>query len=112
MTFLNLGYMKKKTKLNQYPKFRGDDSRSLSKDQKQIRFNADRMIYGDTMVCNKCQVEQPIKEFYVTNKVTGRRKRSCRDCQMKNANVLNIGKNRFADEIEKKDLDLVVYVKI
>jgi hypothetical protein len=54
------------------------------------------------MTCNKCFKKQPIAEFYIKDKNTGRRNLSCRDCQMKQAGVVEIGKQRFANEIEDK----------
>lgn len=51
--------------------------------------------------CNKCNFVQPIEEFYV-RKETQKRRKVCRDCQMKARGVVEIGRQRFADIILRK----------
>lgn len=86
--------------VEQFPK--NKNSRELSEDQKLIRKNAKKYYYGEEMTCNKCHKVQSINEFYIRNKLTGRRQLYCRDCQMKAMGVLNIGSFRFAKKILKK----------
>ena len=88
--------------IEQFPKNKNDSSRDLSEDQKKIRNNAKKYYYGEEITCNKCHKAQHIQEFYITNKNTGRRKKSCRDCQMKEAEVVEIGKSRFSKKILDK----------
>lgn len=88
--------------IEQFPKNKNDSDRTLSDEQKYIRINTKRYYYGKEITCNKCLKIQPIQEFYITNKNTGRRKKSCRDCQMKEANVIEIGKSRFSKKILDK----------
>jgi hypothetical protein len=94
--------MKDDYELNQFPKNKKIDSSNLNEYQEVIRSNLKKNVYGKTITCNKCFIEQPIKEFYVKNKDTGRRQLYCRDCQMKGSGVVEIGKQRFADAIENK----------
>lgn len=86
--------------VEQFPK--NKDYRELSEDQKLIRKNAKKYYYGEEITCNKCHKVQSINEFYIKNKITGRRQLYCRDCQMKGMGVLNIGSFRFAKKILKK----------
>ena len=90
----------KKYLIEQFPK--NKDIINLSDEQKDIRKNQKKFIYKDKFTCIKCLKEMPIKEFYVADKKTGRRKRSCRDCQMKDANIVEIGKVRFSKKILDK----------
>lgn len=89
--------------LNQYPKNKIIKLDSLNEYQVEIRNNLKHYIYKDYKTCNKCFIKQPIDEFYVKDKKTGRRSNGCRDCQLKSVGVVEIGKLRFADEILKKD---------
>lgn len=86
--------------IEQFPK--NKDIVNLSNEQEFIRRTKKKYIYKDTFVCIKCNREQPIQEFYIADKNTGRRKKSCRDCQMKDADVIEIGKLRFAKKILDK----------
>ncbi len=86
--------------LEQFPK--NKDIVNLSDEQKFIRQNLKKYVYKDKFTCVKCGKEQPIQEFYVADINTGRRKKSCRDCQMKAADVIEIGKFRFAKKILDK----------
>lgn len=90
----------KKYLIEQFPK--NKDINNLSDEQKDIRKNQRIYIYKDKFTCIKCLKEMPIQEFYVADKKTGRRKRSCRDCQMKDANIVEIGKVRFSKKILDK----------
>lgn len=92
----------KKYKLNQFPKNKTIDVTKLNEYQIVIRNNQRKYIYGKTKTCNTCFEKQSIKEFYIRCKDSGRRNNKCRDCQMKQAGVVEIGKQRFADEILKK----------
>jgi hypothetical protein len=86
--------------VEQFPK--NKDYRELSEEQKLIRKNAKKYYYGEEMTCNKCHKVQSINEFYIRNKLTGRRRLSCRDCQMKSIGVLDIGAVRFSKKILEK----------
>jgi len=88
--------------IEQYPKNKGIDDAKLSIDQRLIRTNKKKYKYGANYTCVQCCREQPIKEFYIKDKETGRRDRTCRDCRMKNSGVVEIGKQRFSDLIGKK----------
>jgi len=83
--------------VEQFPK--NKDIANLSDEQKFIRQNQKKYVYKDKFTCVKCGKEQPIQEFYVADINTGRRKKSCRDCQMKAADVIEIGKLRFSEKI-------------
>ncbi len=91
-----------KYSIEQYPKFKNFDKSQLSEYQFEIRNNQKKYKYSKTKTCTKCHKKLPIKEFYVRDKETGRRRGHCRDCQMREADILEIGKYRFADKILKK----------
>jgi hypothetical protein len=91
-----------KHSIEQYPKFKDFDNSQLNEYQIEIRNNQKKYKYGKTKTCTKCHKKLPIKEFYIKDKYTGKRSGYCRDCQMREANVLEIGKLRFADKILKK----------
>jgi hypothetical protein len=86
--------------VEQFPK--NKNITNLSDEQKFIRQNQKKYVYKDKFTCVKCSKELPIQEFYVSDINTGRRKKSCRDCQMKAANVIEIGKLRFSAKILDK----------
>lgn len=91
-----------KYSIEQYPKFKDFDNLQLNEYQIEIRNNQKKYKYSKSKTCTKCHKKLPIKEFYIKDKETGRRSGHCRDCQMREADVLEIGKNRFADKIEAK----------
>lgn len=91
-----------KYELNKFPKNKKTDLKELSENQIIVRNNLKIYVYKKSKTCNKCFFKQPINEFYVKNKETGRRSNSCRDCQMKNDGVVELGKQRFSDVIFKK----------
>ena len=91
-----------KYKIEQFPKNKDFDLTKLNEYQIEIRNNQKKYYYGKEMTCNKCYKKQPIDEFYISNKVTGRRQLYCRDCQMKGMGVVEIGKQRFANKIIEK----------
>jgi hypothetical protein len=86
--------------IEQFPK--NKDITNLSNEQKKIRINQKKYEYDNEITCVKCFRSQPIKEFYIKDKYTGRRSSCCRDCKMKFAGVVEIGKLRFSEEILKK----------
>ncbi len=86
--------------IEQFPK--NKEIVNLSDEQKNIRNNQKIYIYSDKFTCVKCLKEMSINEFYVADKNNGRRYKSCRDCQMKMADVIEIGKFRFAKKILDK----------
>lgn len=88
--------------INQYPKNKNIDLCKLNDYQIIIRNNQKKYKYKKTFTCRQCFIKQCINEFYVKDKKTGRRDRTCRDCRMKNSGVLNIGKQRFSDKIGEK----------
>lgn len=88
--------------IDQYPKNKDFDVSKLNEYQIYIRNNQKKYKYGKTKTCSKCFKELPIKEFYIKDKETGRRCNYCRDCQMREADIIEIGKLRFAKDILKK----------
>lgn len=97
---------RKKYKLVQYPKNKDIPTRNLSIDQLWVRdrINAVQEDHQtEKRRCNECRKELPVGEFYLKNRETGRLDRTCRDCRMKKAGILNIGKYRFsATLLDKK----------
>ncbi len=92
----------KKYNIEQFPKNKNIDTSKLNEYQIIIRHGAKMYDYGKAKTCNRCFKKQSIEEFYLQNKNTGRRSLSCRDCQMKRAGVLEIGKGRFSKKILAK----------
>lgn len=88
--------------INQFPKNKDIDVTKLNEYQIIIRNNKRTYAYKKEKTCNKCFKKQPIEEFYIKDKSTGRRNLYCRDCQMKRGGVIEIGKQRFANIIEDK----------
>lgn len=88
--------------IEQYPKNKDFDISKLNEYQIFIRNNQKKYKYGKTKTCSKCFKKLPIKEFYVKDKETGRRCSYCRDCQMREADIIEIGKVRYAKDILKK----------
>ena len=87
--------------INQYPKNKKIDEGVLSDEMKSVRV---KLKYDyETLKCRCCGISQPIKEFYLKDKNTGRRATKCRDCQMKDSGVVEIGRIRFAKIIFKKN---------
>ena len=91
-----------KYSIEQYPKNKDTEAKMLSADMKLIRAKQKRYTYGKTYKCKCCGKELKIKEFYVKDKHTGRRSTKCRDCVMKQAGIVEIGRVRFAKDIFKK----------
>lgn len=88
--------------LNQYPKNK-IIAEKLSADQLSLRVKAKhRDFYLEQKRCKMCQFEQPITEYYIHNKETGRRNARCRDCILKQMGVVEIGKIRFSEKIFDK----------
>jgi hypothetical protein len=90
----------KKYSIEKFPK--NKEEINLSKEQIKIRRNSKIFTYGKEIVCKKCNKSQPILEFYVQDKLTGRRATTCRDCQLKAAGVVEVGRLRFAKKILEK----------
>lgn len=88
--------------IEQYPKNKDFDISKLNKYQIYIRNNQKVNKGEKTQTCTKCLKELPLKEFYFKDKETGRKSNSCRDCQMREAGIIEIGKVRFAKDILKK----------
>jgi len=88
--------------IEQYPKNKIFDITKLSVHQIVVRQNTKLRIYGKEKVCKRCLFNQSINEFYIKDKETGRRSNICRDCQLKQAGVIEVGKTRFAMSIMKK----------
>jgi len=88
--------------LNQYPKFLKPNQ--LSAEQLDIRklSISPKLLDQDKRICKKCGVEQPITEFYFAGSTRKWRKWTCRDCTMKASGTIEVGKNRFAEDIFKK----------
>lgn len=91
-----------KYKLEQFPKNKDLDLSLMSNCQLLIRNNVLNNSFD--FICVKCGKKLDKNEFYIKNKNTEnpRRDKTCRDCRMKSAGVLNIGKQRFADKIGEK----------
>jgi len=94
----------KEYSIEKFPKNKKEDSNLLSREQKLIRLKSTKKVYtyGGTLQCKRCTTVLPITEFYVANKETGRRHTTCRDCKLKAAGVLEVGKLRFAKKILTK----------
>ena len=88
--------------IEQYPKNKDFDVSKLNEYQIYIRNNQRKYKYGKTKTCSKCHKKLPIKEYYIKDKETGRRGSYCRDCQMREAGIIEIGKVRYAKDILKK----------
>lgn len=88
--------------IEQWPKNKDFDISKMSFDQMSLRVNAKVRKYGKEITCKKCNKTQPIAEFYIKDKKTGRRATQCRDCHMKSIGVVEIGKQRFAFKIAAK----------
>lgn len=88
--------------IEQYPKNKDFDFSKLNEYQIFIRNNKKIYKYKENKTCSKCFKELPINEFYVKDKETGRRCSYCRDCQMIEADIIEIGKVRYAKDILKK----------
>jgi len=95
--------MCKKYKVEQFPKNKDIDVKLLSNEMKVVRTKEKEVKYGENRECNKCYKTLPITEFYIANKVTGRRKLFCRDCQLKHhSKTIEIGRTRFGLKILQK----------
>ncbi len=68
--------------------------------------------YGESFMCKKCGEEQPIKEFYLVDKDTGRRSTSCRNCKIKMAGCIEVGKYRYAVKLFHKGFRRCLECKI
>lgn len=91
--------------IEQYPKNKTIDFSQLSLDQIRVRVKAKKKYtYGNEIRCNTCGYNQPTEEYYIRNKVTGKRNPRCRDCVMKQMGVIEIGKQRFSNRIADKGL--------
>jgi hypothetical protein len=88
--------------IEQYPKNKIFDLTKLSIHQIFLRQNTKLRIYKEEKICNTCLIKQPINEFYIKDRETGRRSNMCRDCQLKQAGIIEVGKLRFAAAILKK----------
>lgn len=86
--------------LEQFPK--NKDIVKLSDEQKTLRANTKQYTYGKTHKCRCCGKELKIKEFYVKDKHTGRRSTKCRDCELKDKGIVEIGRVRYSKIIFKK----------
>ncbi len=92
--------VKKRYSIEQFPK--NKDISNLSNEQNELRQTQKKFVYKDKFTCIQCGKTQHISEFYIKDKFTGRRGKRCRDCQIKNAGVIEVGKQRFAVKIFKK----------
>ncbi|WP_339889823.1 hypothetical protein [uncultured Flavobacterium sp.] len=88
--------------INNFPKNINTNYSNLSLEQILIRKNVKENIYLEKYRCRTCSNELSIDEFYIKDKNTGRRATKCRDCQMKDNGILEIGKKRFSDNIFTK----------
>jgi hypothetical protein len=86
--------------IEQFPK--NKDITNLSEEQEHIRKDKKKFIYKDNITCKRCGKLMPIQEFYVKDKINGRRSKTCRDCHMKAMGVVEIGKLRFSKKILDK----------
>jgi len=87
----------KEYKIEHWPKFKRQPN--LSKYQLLLRRKATKYVYKETFTCNECFKCLSIDEFYIRDKITGRRNHKCRDCLMRQMGVIEIGKQRFAFKI-------------
>ena len=95
----------KEYQIEQFPK--NKKVKNLSLDQKEIR-EKNKKIKQKTQICNKCLIEQPLCEFYIRDKSKDLRRKSCRDCQLKRMEVVEIGKIRFSKNSFKRLLGLSI----
>ena len=86
--------------IEQFPK--NKNITNLSEEQKDIRKNQKKCTHKDKFTCVKCGYEQPIQEFYIADRKTGRRHKTCRDCKLRAEGVVEIGKYRFSKKIFDK----------
>jgi hypothetical protein len=89
-----------KYSIEQFPKNKTIDN--LSPEQLFVRANLKPGNVQKTKICNRCGKEQPVLEFYIKDKKTKRHDNTCRDCRIKQAGCLEVGKQRFAYKILKK----------
>lgn len=93
----------KKYKIIQYPANKDISVENLSIRQNCIRDNAEPPFSGnETKRCKCCGKELPLAEFYYKDKIHKRQDTTCRDCRLKAAGILNIGKLRFERALLKK----------
>ena len=94
--------MAKKYSIEQFPKNKSIDISMLNEYQIGIRNNQKQYVYTKEKTCNTCGIKQPISEYYIRDRETGRRNNKCRDCCLKAQGVVEIGKQRFAFKIFDK----------
>lgn len=93
----------KKYKIKQYPANKDISLENLSIRQNCVRDNAEPILSGtETKRCKCCAKELPLTEFYYKDKSRKRRDTTCRDCRLKAAGILNIGKLRFERALLEK----------
>lgn len=88
--------MAKRYQINQYPKYKEKDHSELSSEQLKLRVKSKKKVPKKSKRCNSCGLEQSIDEFYFRDKKKGTRKNKCRDCQIRDAGVVEVGKRRFS----------------
>ena len=98
----------KKYKIKQYPQNKDMSLDSLSIEQIWIRdsMNSIQRMPGDTTEKRKCKCcgkELPTSEFYFKNSERTRLDTTCKDCRLKNAGILTVGKVRFSKALLKKN---------
>jgi len=91
-----------KYKIEQWPKNKVLSIKDLGEYQIELRENGRKYVYKKERTCRCCAFKQSIQEFYIKDKKTNRRSTKCRDCELKDRGVLNIGKLRFADHLFDK----------
>lgn len=98
----------KKYKIKQYPQNKDIPLNALSIEQIWTR---DSMNSIQTMPegatgqrkCKCCGKELPLSEFYFKNSERTRQDTTCKDCRLKNAGILTVGKVRFSKALLKKN---------
>lgn len=92
-----------KYSIEQYPSNKKIQHKLLSDDQINLRYNSHKKYkYGKKKKCKKCGTIQDITEYYIKDKNTGRRSNKCRDCELKDRGIIEVGKQRFAYKIYDK----------
>lgn len=98
----------KKYKIKQYPQNKDIPLDSLSIEQIWIRDsqNSIHTVPEDTTgkrKCKCCGKELPESEFYFKDRERKRLDTTCKDCRLKNAGILTVGKVRFSKALLKKN---------
>lgn len=98
----------KKYKIKQYPQNKDISPDALSIEQIWVRddMNTSHTSFENTTEKRKCKCcgkELPVSEYYFKNSERTRLDTTCKDCRLKNAGILTVGKVRFSKALLKKN---------